>query len=84
MGQDSFRAMLGLLALDRDCRLDLAHRGALLRDLMAMAGERLNLGPTLSDAAAEALRLRIGEALDDPGPAYRREGNALVARYCLP
>lgn len=84
LGQDSFRAVLGLLALERGCRLDLGDRGALLRELMATAIERLNLGPVLSDAAAEALRLRIGEALDDPGPAYRREGDALVARYCLP
>lgn len=84
LGRDSFRALLGLLALERDCRLDVGDRGALLGDLMAMAAERLGLGASLSDAAAEALRLRIGEALDDPGPAFRREPGWLVARYCVP
>jgi hypothetical protein len=84
LGEESVRAMLGLLALERGCRLDLGDSGALLQDLMAEAAERFFLNPTLSDAAVEALRLRIGEALDDPGPAYRREGDVLVARYCLP
>ncbi len=84
MGQESVRAVLGLLALERGCRLDMGDDGALVQDLMALAAERFYLGPTLSDAAVEALRLRIGEALDDPGPAYRREGDVLVARHCLP
>lgn len=84
VGRDSTRALLGLVALDRGCRLPLADREALLADLADDAAERLFLGRRLSDEAGEALRLRLGDALDDPGPAFRVEGAWLVARYCVP
>lgn len=84
LGRDSYRALLGLLAMERGCRLPLGDREGLVRELALVARERLFLGPGLSEDAARALSRRIGEALEDPGPAYRVEGEELVARYCLP
>ena len=84
LGRDSVRAMLGLLAMERDCRLPLDDREGLVRDLARIARQQLALASGLSEEAARALSRRIGEALDDPGPAFRVEGGELVARYCLP
>ena len=84
LGRDSYRAVLGTLALERGCRLPLEDRDTLLAELMAQAAVTLFLGRDLSDEAGEALRLRMSEALDDPGPAYRIESGEVVARFCLP
>lgn len=83
-GRDSFRAILGLLAMERECRLPLGDREGLVRDLALVAREGLALGPDLSEEASQALSRRIDEALNDPGPAFRVEGEELVARFCLP
>lgn len=84
LGRDSFRAVLGLLAMERECRLPLGDREALVRDLALVAQEGLVLGQDLSEEASRALSRRIDEALEDPGPAFRVEGEELVARFCLP
>ena len=82
--RNSFRAVLGLLAMNRGCRLPLGDREALVRDLALVAREQLLLGSPLSEEAVRALSRRLSEALDDPGPAFRAEGGELVAIYCRP
>ena len=86
LGTESLRAVIGLLAMERACRLPLADRAALMRDLGVTAVERLNLGRDLSADAGAALERRLGEALEDPGPAYRidRDGREIVAVHCRP
>jgi hypothetical protein len=70
--------------MERGCRLPLGDREGLVRDLAIVAQEWLALGQDLSPDAQAALRRRIGEALEDPGPAFRAGGEELVARFCLP
>ena len=86
LGTESLRAAIGLLAMERGCRLPLGDRPALLRDLAATATRRLLDGPELSPDAAAALERRLGEVLEDPGPVYRldREAGEIVALHCRP
>ncbi|EYD77809.1 hypothetical protein Rumeso_00536 [Rubellimicrobium mesophilum DSM 19309] len=83
---EGLRATIGLLAMERGCRLPLSDRPALLRDLGATAVERMGLGRELSPDAAAALERRLAETLADPGPAYRidRAAGEIVAIHCRP
>lgn len=86
LGPDALRATLGLLAMERGCRLSLADQPALLRDLGDTATEYLNIGLDLSADAKAALELRLTEMLKNPGPAYRidEETSEIAALYCRP
>lgn len=84
LGRDSYRAVIGFLALETGCRVDTTDPAALQARLGEVAQRQLGLGADLSAEAEAALRLKVERALADPGPAYRIEPDAIVARYCLP
>lgn len=84
IGLDSYRAVLGVLAYLEGCRLDTTDPTALEGELSQVAREQLLLGSGLSPEAGAALLLKVRQALADPGPAFRVEPGAIVARYCLP
>jgi hypothetical protein len=84
LGLNSYRAVIGLLAHETGCRIDTTDLAALGVGLGDTAKRHLLLGSDLSPEAEAALRLKVEQALADPGPSYRVEPGGIVARYCLP
>lgn len=84
LGRDSYRAVIGFLALETGCRVDTTDPARLWARLAEVAKRMLNLGLELSPEAEAALRLKVEQALANPGSAYRVTPGAIEARHCLP
>lgn len=83
-----FRGLLALhlMGPQGDCRVRPADRAAVVEAVADAALPQLGLAPPVAPEALDALRARIEEVLDNPGPAYEIDGATgdLVMVHCSP
>lgn len=87
-GLDGVRAMTELHAEAEGCSIALGDRAAAEAALADFVAEQINLtfnlDPDWPEAAIADLRRLVGAVLDDPGPAFAREGDRLTLTNCTP
>lgn len=87
-GLEGVRAMTELHLEAEGCSIALSDRAAAEATLAGFVAEQINLtfnlNPDWPEAAIVDLRRYVGAVLDDPGPAFVRDGDRLTLTNCTP
>lgn len=85
-GMPGLRGLVALHLSANGCRVTPAGREETVAEMVAEAASQMALGDPLPQEATAALRTRIEEVLDNPGPAYEIDPGTgdLVLLHCTP
>jgi len=87
-GLDGIRAMTELYVEINGCSIGLGERSAAEGAIAGFVAEQMtmifNFAPDWPEDARAELHRLVGEVLDDPGPAFVRDGDTLTLTNCTP